>query len=376
MKTRYNEYNDIDNLKKRIQDNEVVFLKGKRFDTLAGKGLQLKINSSVGLSDESQFQNEADKISKIASFDFLPDIMMYLSIISVKNPIYQIVQEKIGCPVGTVPVYACFDSEKGIDKNKFLEEIERQAQNGVSFMTLHFTAIDDIYRKTMKRNISVISRGGSLVLRDLYLNKRKQNFLLEYFDDICKILKKYSVVVSVGTTFRPSTLYDALDTIQLSEIRMQKDIIKSLRKRGISVMMEGVGHISLNALKKYVELIRDDFYVPFMPLGPIPTDRAIGWDHISAAIGASYMALLDGADIINAVTREEHTGGVPNTNSIYEAIKSAQVVVNSINDVRFFEQYNKVQNSRKTNCMGIIKEDIGCDRCKEECPFLLNKPLQ
>ena len=376
MKTRYNEYNDIHNLKKRIQDNEVVFLKGKRFDTLAGKGLQLKINSSVGLSDESQFQNEADKISKIASFDFLPDIMMDLSIISVKNPIYQIVQEKIGCPVGTVPVYACFDSEKGIDKNKFLEEIERQAQNGVSFMTLHFTAIDDIYRKTMKRNISVISRGGSLVLRDLYLNKRKQNFLLEYFDDICKILKKYSVVVSVGTTFRPSTLYDALDTIQLSEIRMQKDIIKSLRKRGISVMMEGVGHISLNALKKYVELIRDDFYVPFMPLGPIPTDRAIGWDHISAAIGASYMALLDGADIINAVTREEHTGGVPNTNSIYEAIKSAQVVVNSINDVRFFEQYNKVQNSRKTNCMGIIKEDIGCDRCKEECPFLLNKPLQ
>jgi len=376
MKTRYNEYTNIDDLKKRIQDNEVVFLKGKRFDTLAGKGLQLKINSSVGLSDESQFQNEVDKISKIASFDVLPDIMMDLSIISVKNPIYQMVQEKIGCPVGTVPVYVCFDSEKGIDKNKFLEEIEKQAQDGVSFMTLHFTAIDDIYRKTVKRNISVISRGGSLVLRDLYLNKRKQNFLLEYFDDICKILKKYSVVVSVGTTFRPSTLYDALDKIQLSEIRMQKDIIKLLRKRGIPVMMEGVGHISLNDLKKYVKLIREDFYIPFMPLGPIPTDRAIGWDHVSAAIGASYMALLDGADIINAVTREEHTGGVPNTNSIYEAIKSAQVVVNSINDIRFFEQYNKAQDSRKTNCMGIIKEDIGCERCKEECPFLLNKLLE
>lgn len=376
MKTRYNEYNDINILKKRIQDNEVVFLKGNRFDTLAGKGLQLKINSSVGLSDESQFQNEVDKISKIASFDVLPDIMMDLSIISVKNPIYQIVQEKIGCPVGTVSVYVCFDSKKGIDKNKFLEEIEKQAQNGVSFMTLHFTAIDEIYRKTMKRNISVISRGGSLVLRDLYLNKRKQNFLLEYFDDICKILKNNSVVVSVGTTFRPSTLYDALDKIQLSEIEMQKDIIKLLYKRGIPVMMEGVGHISLNDLKKYVKLIREDFYIPFMPLGPIPTDRAIGWDHVSAAIGASYMALLDGADIINAVTREEHTGGVPNTNSIYEAIKSAQVVVNSINDVRFFEQYNKVQDGKKTNCMGIIKEDIGCERCKEECPFLLNKPLE
>ncbi|MDE7313782.1 MAG: phosphomethylpyrimidine synthase ThiC [Eubacterium sp.] len=77
-----------------------------------------------------------------------------------------------------------------------------------------------------------------------------------------------------------------------------------------------------------------------MPLGPIPTDRGIGWDHVSAAIGASYMAVLDGVDIINAVTREEHTGGIPTIDSIYEAIKSARVVVNAINDVRFFEKYN------------------------------------
>lgn len=373
MKTRYNDHNDIENLKEKMQTNEVVLLKGKKYDTLVGKGLQLKINSSVGLSDKSEFKSEVDKISKIACFDVLPDIMMDLSIICTKKPLYDLIQEEIGCPVGTVPVYTCFDSRKGIDKNKFLEEIERQAQNGIAFMTLHFTAVDEIYRKTLDRNISVISRGGSLVLRDLYINKRKQNILFECFDDICKILKKYSVVVSVGTTFRPSTLYDALDEIQLNEIRMQKDIIDALRKRDITVMMEGVGHISLGDLKKYVRLIREDFYIPFMPLGPIPTDRAIGWDHVSAAIGASYMAILNGADIINAVTREEHTGGIPTTNSIYEAIKSAQVVVDSINDVRFFEKYNKAQNNKKNNCMGIMKEDIGCDRCKEECPFLLNK---
>lgn len=372
MKTRYNDYNDIKNLKEKMQTNEVVLLKGKKYDTLVGKGLQLKINSSVGLSDESEFKNEADKITEIACFDILPDTMMDLSIISTKKPLYDLIQKEIGCPVGTVPVYKCFDSRKGIDKNKFLEEIERQAQNGIAFMTLHFTAVDEIYKRTIDRNISVISRGGSLVLRDLYINKRKQNILLECFDDICKILKKYSVVVSVGTTFRPSTLYDALDEIQLNEIRMQKDIINALRKRDIAVMMEGVGHISLDDLKKYVKLIREEFYVPFMPLGPIPTDRAIGWDHVSAAIGAAYMALLDGADIINAVTREEHTGGIPTTNSIYEAIKSAQVVVNCINDVRFFEKYNKAQSNKKNNCMGIVKGDIGCDRCKEECPFLLN----
>ena len=139
--------------------------------------------------------------------------------------------------------------------------------------------------------------------------------------------------------------------------------------------MEGIGHISLHDIKKYVQLIRNDFYIPFMPLGPISTDRAIGWDHISAAIGASYLAMLDGADIINAVTREEHTGGIPTISSVYEAIKSAQVVVNSIDDVRFFEKYNKAQTDKKTNCMGIKKDGIGCERCKEECPFHLSKLL-
>jgi phosphomethylpyrimidine synthase len=373
MKLRYNDYKDIKKLKERIQTNEVVLLKGKKYDTLVGKGLQLKINSSVGVSDESKLKNEVDKISKIAYFDVLPDTMMDLSIISIREPLFKVIQKEIGCPVGTVPVYMCFDGKKGINKSKFLEEIEKQAQSGIAFMTLHFTAIDEIYRKTTNRNVAVISRGGSLVLRDLYINKRKQNILLEYFDDICKILKKYSVVVSVGTTFRPSSSYDALDEIQLNEIRMQKDIINALWKKGITVMMEGVGHISLNGLKKYVRLIREEFYVPFMPLGPIPTDRAIGWDHISMAIGASYMAMLDGADIINAVTREEHTGGIPTISSIYEAIKSAQVVVNTINDVRFFEKYNKMQNNKRVNCMGMLKDDIGCDRCKEECPFLLNR---
>lgn len=374
MKIRYNE-NNIEGLEEKIKTNEIVLLTGKKYDTYVGKGLQLKINSSVGISDKNEYKNEVNKVIKISSFDVLPDTMMDLSIVSIKDPLYCVIQKEIGCPVGTVPVYVCFNSKDGIDKNKFLEEIEKQAQNGVAFMTLHFTATDEIYRKTLNRNIPVISRGGSLILRDLYLNKRKQNFLLEYFDDICKILKKYSIVVNIGTTFRPSTLYDALDEVQLSEIKMQKSIVNILQKKGIIVMMEGVGHISLKDLSEYVRLIREKSYIPFMPLGPIPTDRAIGWDHVSSAIGASYMALLNGADIINAVTREEHTGGIPSIDSIYEAIKSAQVVVNSINDVRFFDKFNKIQNDKKNNCMGIMKSDIGCSRCKGECPFILNKNI-
>ncbi len=105
MKTRYNDFNDIENLKKMIQANEVILLKGEKYDTLVGKGLQLKINSSVGLSDENEYENEANKISKIASFDVLPDTMMDLSIVSTRKPLYSLIQKEIGCPVGTVPVY-------------------------------------------------------------------------------------------------------------------------------------------------------------------------------------------------------------------------------------------------------------------------------
>lgn len=89
MKTRYNDYNDIKNLREKMQTNEVVLLKGKKYDTLVGKGLQLKINSSVGLSDESEFKNEVNKITEIARFDILPDTMMDLSIISIKKPLYE-----------------------------------------------------------------------------------------------------------------------------------------------------------------------------------------------------------------------------------------------------------------------------------------------
>lgn len=373
MNSKYKEDISGNILQRRIQNNEVVLLKGNRYDTLVGKGLQLKINSSVGSSNEDYLSNEEEKILSIANFDIKPDTMMDLSIISLERPLYHIIQEQIGCPVGTVPAYVCFDDKVGIDRNRLLDEIEKQAQNGVAFMTFHFTAVDEIYKKSYKRNVPIISRGGSIVLRDLYMNKRNNNILLENLVDICKILKKYSVVASIGTAFRPSTLYDALDEVQLSELKMQKDMAKTLMRNGITVMMEGVGHISLKDLSQYVQLIREDFYVPFMPLGPIVTDRAIGWDHISAAIGSSHMAFLNGADIINAVTREEHTGGIPSIDSIYEAIKSAQIVVNAINDVRFFEDFNPAKIDAENNCMGIKKISVGCDRCKNECPFWLSK---
>ena len=372
MSDQKSEYVEDTFQKKAIESNEIVLLRGRKNDVFVGKDLKLKINSSVGASDIKDYENEVEKIKQIALFDVLPDIMMDLSIVSHKVPLYEIIQKEIGCPIGVVPVYTCFDEEKGISKNKLLETIEQMAENGVAFMTMHFTGTQELYKRTKVRNIPVISRGGSLVLRDLHINNRKENVLMDSIDDICKIIKKHSVVVSVGTTYRPSSLYDALDDVHLKEIKLQKDIIKFFMRNQVKVIMEGVGHISLKDLTKYVDNIRSDFYVPFMPLGPIPTDRAVGWDHVSSAIGISHMAMMNGVDIANAVTREEHTGGIPTIDSIYEAIRTTNVVVETVEDVRRFSEYNKKQLRKRKNCLQ-YSDEWGCERCKNECPFILEK---
>lgn len=350
---------------------ETIELKSKNGGCWVGKGTRLKINTSIGIGNTRDIGTEIDKIKAISKFDIKPDIVMDLSIIPIKDRLYKIIQEEIGCAVGTVPIYTCFDPRIGFQKNRILEEIERLGEDGVSFVTLHLTADLSIYRKSLNRNIPVVSRGGSLLLRDMIKNNREQNILIECFEDICKIIKKNKMAISIGTTFRPSTLFDALDSTQLDEIEIQKSFIKKLHEMKIPTIMEGIGHIALKDIREYVELIREKNYVPIMPLGPIPTDRAAGWDHISAAIGASYMAMENGADIINTITREEHMGGIPTIDSIYEALKTAEVVVKVVSDSRFFHQYNKAMDYKPMNCMENNSFVKGCSRCGYECPFLL-----
>ena len=154
------------------------------------------------------------------------------------------------------------------------------------------------------------------------------------------------------------------------------NIAKYLIERGIQVIMEGVGHLNLEQIEQYTKQMRKEIYIPFMPLGPIATDRAIGVDNVSNAIGAAFMAYQGGADIINSVTKEEHTGGVPSINSIEEAIKSAKVVVKTIEDIKFFNILKEEKMGTYVNCMNKQSERIGCARCSFECPFKLNEVLK
>ena len=379
MKELYNSLKDYEkmyieqnDLEKRIKSNEIIKLRGADKIVLVGNGLELKINSSIGLNDKRDFIVESHKINSIKKHKNKPDIMMDLSTVEISAPLYEEIKKEIGCPVGTIPYYTCFDTLTGIDVMKLLEHIEEQAERGVSFMTLHLTADLALAKEAaLNRNIPIISRGGSILLRDMQINKRKRNILLENLDQIISILRKYNVVVSIGTTYRPSTHHDALDYVQKKEIEMQFQISKYLNDNGIETMMEGIGHISFCKIPEYVSLLRENNYIPFMPLGPMVSDYTFGQDHITSSIGATYIASLGGADIINSVTREEHTGGIPAIETILEAIDSAKTVVQIVNESKYSKYYNQKKNNYK-NCIGKT-DQLGCYRCKDECPFIWNE---
>lgn len=380
-----NIYDSMSNLEKRsisegevlagVSKNEIVLFRGEKTNVLAGKPLAPRINTSIGISDTNSYHSEVEKIKRIGGFQDGPDIMMDLSIIESHVPLYKIIQEEIGCPVGTIPYYMCFDEEKGIDDKRLIGKIEDLAADGISFMTMHFTGSKELLRESKHRRIPVISRGGSLILRDMILKDRKENVLLSLMEDIIRIFKKYEVVLSIGTTFRPSSIFDALDDVQWEELKVQKEIARYLMKNGVKVIMEGVGHLNLKQIESYTKEMRDGLYIPFMPLGPIPTDRAIGADNISSAIGATFMIYQGGADIINSVTKEEHTGGIPNINSIEDAIRSAKVVVRTIEDLKFYKVLSNEKGGTYVNCMNKKSETVGCSRCSFECPFKLNEQL-
>ncbi len=355
----------------RLKSNRIVVLKGRSRSVCVGEGLSVKVNSSIGLNSESAYDGEINKIKTIKTTAIKPDIMMDLSTISVKNPLYKSIITELGCPVGTIPYYSCFSEKTGLDKTELLCTIEEQLSGGLAFMTLHFTADSGLFRIAQSRSVPVISRGGSVLLRDMRINRREKNILYELRDDIVRLCKKYGAAISVGTVFRPSTQRDALDEVHIMELNAQRQIAKDLINDGVSVIQEGVGHIPMHRIAEYVKELRRDIYVPFMPLGPIVSDRTRGFDHICSSVGAGYMAFLGGADIINAVTREEHTGGIPSIASIAEAIEAAKTTSAIIDDTRFYSYFAREAGRNTCNCMG-EDDRTGCSRCGRECPYIDN----
>lgn len=374
-------------LARRLEKGSVVVLRGRAKDVALGTGLLLKVNTNLGVSEGRRHSEELVKLKAVATALYRPDAIMDLSIRRVSKPLYRVAIEDYGLPVGTLPHYLCYSPRQGFDKQSLLEEIHRQAEAGVAWMTVHPTPRQDILEVASKERFTpYIARGGGLVVRDLILNRRDNNIFHELFDDMLEIFRRYQMVISIGATFRPSTTIDALDRTHLMELECQGHYIQRARAAGVGVILEGIGHITLEKLERYVRMVKARYDVPFVPLGPMPTDAAIGEDHIASAIGAAFIGMMDGASMINSVTREEHTGDVPSRESVLEGLRAARVAAHVVNIAKF-PQLNHIEamigRRRGSNhtCVvdgGLFSQSsreqfaLGCTRCREECPLMID----
>jgi len=180
--------------------------------------------------------------------------------------------------------------------------------------------------------------------------------------------------LSIGTTYRPGCIFDSLDEAHINEISLQISIAKMIRTNGVSVIIEGPGHCRPTDINKVSEILLDS-RCPIMTLGPIPIDSAVGFDHIAAAIGATIMGINGCAHILSAVTREEHTGGIPTANSTIEAIECAHIAAKII-DLEMLGEDNMERHfarlrSEKQSCVA-NNDSKGCSRCSNLCPLIID----
>jgi len=378
-------YVDETVIKAGLDNGSITLLNGRNHIVATGQATPVKINTNIGIADKSSsFAQELEKLKILSSVNYRPDIIMDHTICPNNRDFWREILTRFDGPVGTLPHYTAYHQEKGFDGVELLDRIEEMLQDGVAFMTLHFTADIDIYEIAKKiRSIPVTSRGGGLVLRDTILNKKKQNVFRYVFSDIVKLFKKYNAAISIGTTFRPANIFSALDKAHVEETKRQLEIVAELKRYKVKVLMEGVGHLPIDKIKPYIDLIHEA-NCPFMPLGPMTTDSAIGFDHVTNAIGGVLMATQGGAHILNSVTREEHSGGVPDKHAIIEGLKTVKVAAHSINVSRFekielFDKLTIKKREQQSSCVvsgGLFESKIdnpgdGCNRCSFECPILL-----
>lgn len=341
----------------------------------AGPDSRTLVSVLTGATSPKDKSNQLKKIEAInnLSTSERPDIISDLSLENSKTSLYKEILN--GYPdyiVSTLPIYQCKTKVGFIDDQELLAITQEQIECGVSFITIHPTVNYSIMQLAQKRMVPWTSRGGVMVMKDLSArNFLVDNIYLRILDNIITSALKANVAISIGASFRSANIFDSLDECQLEEFKLQKEIADYIHERGVDVIIEGPGHSSPKQLKRIAKHYKAMGY-PIMPLGPIPTDVALGQDHISSAIGATILGMLNCVDIVTAVTREEHTGKIPTTESSIEAIKASKVAAHIINmnKLEDYKEDQEIVNHRiKYQTCIYGKKNSGCSRCSHVCPL-------
>jgi phosphomethylpyrimidine synthase len=237
-------------------------------------------------------------------------------------------------PFGTVPIYQMIEGRevKDIDNKIILSVIEKQAQQGVDFFTIHAGVRREYLALLEKRVGGIVSRGGA-VLAKWMLYHNRENPLYEMFDDLCAIMGEYDVCFSLGDGLRPGAIADATDEAQMAELRTLGELTARAQERGCQVMVEGPGHVPFDQIQYNMEVQQEICHgAPFYVLGPIVTDIAPGYDHITSAIGGTAAAYY-GASFLCYVTPREHLG-LPNADDVRAGVIAAKIAAHAADVAR------------------------------------------
>lgn len=297
---------------------------------IIGRNFLVKINANIGNSAVSSgLEEEVDKL--VWSTRWGADTVMDLSTGKNIHTIREWVIRNSAVPIGTVPIYQAL--EKVDSKVEDLcwevmrETLIEQAEQGVDYFTLHAGVLLRYVQLTATRVTGIVSRGGSIMAKWCLLH-HKENFLYTHFEDICDIMAKYDICHSLGDGLRPGSLADANDKAQFSELETLGELTKVAWERDVQVMIEGPGHVPMHLIKENMDKQLETCHgAPFYTLGPLTTDIAPGYDHITSAIGAAMIGWY-GTALLCYVTPKEHLG-LPNKEDVKQGIIAYKIAAHA-----------------------------------------------
>lgn len=324
---------------------------------IIGRNFLTKINANIGNSAlGSSIEEEIEKM--LWAIRWGADTVMDLSTGKNIHETREWIIRNSPVPIGTVPMYQALEKVDGkaeeLTWELFRDTLIEQAEQGVDYFTIHAGVLLRYVPETAERLTGIVSRGGSIMAK-WCLAHHKESFLYTHFEEICAIMKTYNVAFSLGDGLRPGSIYDANDQAQFDELKTLGELTQIAWQHDIQVMIEGPGHIPMQMIKENVtKELKDCFEAPFYTLGPLVTDIAPGYDHITSAIGAAMIGWY-GTAMLCYVTPKEHLG-LPDKNDVREGIvtyklaahaadlakglKGAQIRDNALSKARYEFRWN------------------------------------
>ncbi|MEE1290608.1 MAG: phosphomethylpyrimidine synthase ThiC [Spirochaetota bacterium] len=367
----------VETICERVAAGSIVIPANRNHKSLSpegiGQGLRTKINVNLGISGDSiDYEREMEKVKLCQKYNV--EAIMDLSNYGKTSNFRQKLIESSSAMIGTVPMYDAIGYlEKDlldISAKDFLSVVEAHAKQGVDFVTIHAGITRNVISmfKETKRLTNIVSRGGSLLFAWMEMTGNENPFY-EYYDDVLEILRSYDVTISLGDAMRPGSVNDSTDAGQIAELTQLGLLTKRAWKRDVQVMIEGPGHMALNEIAANMQIQKRLCYnAPFYVLGPLVTDIAPGYDHITSAIGGA-IAAVNGADFLCYVTPAEHLR-LPDVDDVKEGIIASKIAAHAADIAKGLPGARDIDNKmsdarRRVDYEEMFKYAIDPDKARE-----------